>query len=167
MKKIALFAGSFDPLTNGHLDTIIRAVKIFDEVIVAVSTNITKKSLFDGEERITLVKEVLKNINGTKVVRHTGGLTVDMARELKVTVLLRGIRNIKDYEYEESIAMMNRTQEPDLETVILMASEKYRFLSSSLIKEVAMFDGDVSELVPAVVNEAIIEKYENINNTRE
>ncbi|UJF14968.1 pantetheine-phosphate adenylyltransferase [Jeotgalibaca sp. MA1X17-3] len=164
MKKIALFPGSFDPLTNGHLDTIERATNIFDEVIVAVSTNTTKKSLFNGEERIALAKEVLKDVPGTKVVRHTGGLTVDMAEELHVSAMLRGIRNMKDYEYEESIAMMNRSQNPKIETVILMASEKYRFLSSSLIKEVAMFGGDISEFVPSVVNQAIIKKYQDMSD---
>lgn len=164
MKKIALFPGSFDPLTNGHVDTVLRATKIFDEVIVAVSTNTSKKSLFNGEERIALVEEALKGLPHVKVIRHTGGLTVEMAKDLGVTALVRGIRNIKDYEYEESIAMMNRLQEPKLETIILMASEHYRFLSSSLIKEVAMFGGDVSTLVPPVINRAIIEKYQAFNH---
>lgn len=163
MKKIALFPGSFDPLTNGHVDTIERAGRIFDEVIVAISTNTTKKSLFTGEERIQLAEEVLQGMSGVRVVRHTGGLTVDMARDLGAVAMVRGVRNMKDFEYEESIAMMNRTQYPELETVILFSSEKWRFLSSSLIKEVAMFGGDVSHLVPPVVNEAMKTKYTESN----
>ncbi len=159
MKRIALFPGSFDPLTNGHIDTILRGTRVFDEVVVAISTNISKKSLFNGEERVKLAQAVLADEEKVRVVPHTGGLTVDMAREMGATALLRGVRNVKDFEYEESIAMMNRLQFPELETVILMASEEYRFLSSSLIKEVAMFGGDISALVPAIVNEAIIEKY--------
>lgn len=159
MKKIALFPGSFDPLTNGHVDTIKRATKIFDEVIVAIATNTSKKSLFTGDERIQLAKDVLKDMVQVRIVRHKGGLTVDMANELGATALVRGVRNIKDFEYEESIAGMNRTQNPELETVILLSSEKYRFLSSSLIKEVAMFGGDISQVVPPVVNEAIKAKY--------
>ncbi|AZP05175.1 pantetheine-phosphate adenylyltransferase [Jeotgalibaca ciconiae] len=164
MGKIALFPGSFDPLTNGHIDTIERGTRVFDEVIVAVSTNISKKSLFNGEERVALVKNVLADMPRVRVVQHTGGLTVEMAKDYHCTALLRGIRNVKDFEYEESIAMMNRTQHPELETVILMASEKYRFLSSSLIKEVAMFDGDISSLVPPLVNEAVIAKYQELAN---
>ena len=159
MKRIALFPGSFDPLTNGHIDTILRGTRVFDEVVVAISTNISKKSLFNGEERVALAQAVLGREANVRVVAHSGGLTVDMAREMGATALLRGVRNVKDFEYEESIAMMNRLQFPELETVILMASEQYRFLSSSLIKEVAMFGGDISALVPPEINEAIIEKY--------
>lgn len=159
MKRIALFPGSFDPLTNGHIDTILRGTRVFDEVVVAISTNISKKSLFNGEERVALAQAVLGGEANVRVVAHSGGLTVDMAREMGATALLRGVRNVKDFEYEESIAMMNRLQFPELETVILMASEQYRFLSSSLIKEVAMFGGDISALVPPEINKAIIEKY--------
>lgn len=161
MKKVALFAGSFDPLTNGHVDTIKRALIVFDEVILAVSTNTTKQSLFDGDERISLTEEALKDIPSVRVVKHTGGLTIDMARELGACALLRGVRNVKDFEYEHNIASMNKLQAPDLETVILLSSENYRYLSSSLIKEVAMFGGNVSTLVPTVVNEAIVKKYQD------
>ncbi|MGP6138781.1 MULTISPECIES: pantetheine-phosphate adenylyltransferase [unclassified Jeotgalibaca] len=163
-KKIAIFPGSFDPLTNGHVDLLTRASRLFDEVVVAVATNITKQSLFNGEERVALAEKVLADIPHVRVVRHTGGLTVDMAKKLKATALIRGIRNVKDFEYEESIAMMNRTQFPELETVFILASDRYRFLSSSLIKEVAMFGGDVSELLPPVVNAAVIEKYAGQKN---
>jgi len=162
MKKVALFAGSFDPLTNGHIDTIKRAKIIFDEVIVAVSTNTTKQSLFDGDERISLAEEALKTIPDVRVIKHIGGLTIEMAKKIGACALLRGVRNVKDFEYEHSIASMNKLQEPSIETVILLASENYRYLSSSLIKEVAIFGGDVSTLIPPVVNEAIVKKYQNI-----
>lgn len=158
-KKIAIFPGSFDPLTNGHVDILARASRLFDEVYVAISTNTSKKSLFDGEERLALAKQVLADMPRVQVVRHTGGLTVDMARELQATALIRGIRNVKDFEYEESIAMMNRTQYPELESVFILSSEKYRFLSSTLIKEVAMFGGDVSMLLPDIVNDAVKAKF--------
>lgn len=161
MKKIALFPGSFDPLTNGHIDTILRGAKVFDEVVVAVSTNTSKKSLFTGEERLALAQSVLGRTPKVRVVPHSGGLTVDMAKEIGATALLRGVRNVKDFEYEESIAVMNRLQYPELETVLLMATDRYRFLSSSLLKEVAMFGGDISELVPKQVKEAMIQKYAN------
>ncbi len=159
LKKVALFAGSFDPLTNGHIDTIQRGLRVFDEIIVAVSTNTSKKSLFNGEERFELIQSVLKDLTSVKVVKHSGGLTVDMAKDYHCHALLRGVRNVKDFEYEESIALLNKTQHPELETVILMASAEYRFLSSSLIKEVAMFGGDVSKLLPPAINQAVIEKY--------
>ncbi|MDE1549593.1 pantetheine-phosphate adenylyltransferase [Jeotgalibaca caeni] len=159
MKKIALFPGSFDPLTNGHMDTIRRGTHVFDEVVVAISTNTSKKSLFTGEERISLAKQVLGDNPKVKVVPHNGGLTVEMAKELGATALLRGVRNVKDFEYEESIAMMNRLQAAELETVLLLASPEYRFISSSLIKEVAMFGGDISQLVPKVIEDAMKEKY--------
>ncbi|MFZ2372622.1 MAG: pantetheine-phosphate adenylyltransferase [Trichococcus flocculiformis] len=161
MKKTALFAGSFDPLTNGHIDTISRAAIVFDEIVVAVSTNTSKQSLFDGEERIRLVAEALRDFPQVRVVRHTGGLTIEMARDVGACALLRGVRNVKDFEYEHSIASMNKLQASDLETVILLSSENYRYLSSSLIKEVAMFGGDVSTLVPANINAAILQKFQD------
>ncbi|MFZ2574350.1 MAG: pantetheine-phosphate adenylyltransferase, partial [Trichococcus flocculiformis] len=102
MKKTALFAGSFDPLTNGHIDTISRAAIVFDEIVVAVSTNTSKQSLFDGEERIRLVAEALRDFPQVRVVRHTGGLTIEMARDVGACALLRGVRNVKDFEYEHS-----------------------------------------------------------------
>lgn len=158
-KKIAIFPGSFDPLTNGHVDILERASRIFDEVLVAVATNTSKKSLFNGEERVALAETVVGSMPKVRVVRHTEGLTVDMARAVGATALVRGIRNIKDFEYEESIAMMNRTQFPELETVFILPSEQYRFLSSSLIKEVATFGGDVSALLPPEVNAAVVAKF--------
>ncbi len=161
MKKIALFPGSFDPLTNGHVDTIRRAAKLFDEVVIAVLTNTSKVSLFTAEEKKTLIETSLESIENTRVIAHTGGLTVELAKELGAVAMIRGMRNTSDFDYEYSIASMNKLQTNDIETVILLADEHYRFLSSSLIKEVAKFGGDVSSLVPMVVNKAIIEKYKH------
>ena len=158
-KKIAIFPGSFDPLTNGHVDILTRASRLFDEILVAVATNTSKQSLFTGEA-------ALKGMPKVRVVRHTGGLTVDMAKEVGAAALIRGVRNVKDFEYEESIAMMNRTQFPELESILIFSAPEYRFLSSSLIKEVATFEGDVSALLPPAVNTAVIAKLAEKNNKK-
>lgn len=163
MNKLALFPGSFDPFTNGHLDTVERAAKLFDQVVIAVATNSTKNALFSLEEKIGFINDAVAHIGNVTVTEHSGGLTVDLAKQIGAVTLLRGLRNNADFEYESTIAAMNKIQHEDLETMFLMSNEKYRFLSSSLIKEVAMFGGDVSSLVPACVNEAIIKKYQNKN----
>lgn len=160
MSKIALYAGSFDPVSNGHLNLIQRGAALFDQLIVAVATNTSKKSLFTTDEKLQLMQENLTHLPNVTVVQHTGGLTIDLAKEWNATVLLRGIRNVKDFEYEADVAAMNKTQNKEIETVFLTADEKYRFVSSSLIKEVAMFGGDITGLVPDNVNRAMKEKYE-------
>ena len=160
MDKIALFPGSFDPFTNGHLDTVERASKLFDQVVIAVATNSTKNALFSLEEKITFIKKAVEHIENVSVTEHSGGLTVNLAKKIGAVTLLRGLRNNADFEYESTIATMNKIQHKDIETMFLMSNEKYLFLSSSLIKEVAMFGGDVSSLVPAGVNEAIKIKYQ-------
>lgn len=160
MSKIALYAGSFDPVSNGHLNLIQRGAALFDQLIVAVATNTSKKSLFTTDEKVQLMQENLTHLPNVTVVQHTGGLTIDLAKEWNATVLLRGIRNVKDFEYEADVASMNKTQNKEIETVFLTADEKYRFVSSSLIKEVAMFGGDITGLVPENVNRAMKEKYE-------
>lgn len=160
MSKIALYAGSFDPVSNGHLNLIQRGAALFDQLIVAVATNTSKKSLFTTDEKVQLMQENLTHLPNVTVVQHTGRLTIDLAKEWNATVLLRGIRNVKDFEYEADVAAMNKTQNKEIETVFLTADEKYRFVSSSLIKEVAMFGGDITGLVPENVNRAMKEKYE-------
>ncbi len=159
MNRIALFPGSFDPFTNGHLDTVERASKLFDQVVIAVSTNTSKNALFSLEEKMTFIKNAVEHIENISVTEHSGGLTVDLAKRIGAVTLLRGLRNNADFEYESTIAAMNKVQHKDIETIFLMSNEKYRFLSSSLIKEVAMFGGDVSSLVPIGVNDAIKRKY--------
>src|SRR5690606_9977096 len=125
-----------------------------------VATNTSKKSLFTTDEKVQLMQENLTHLPNVTVVQHIGGLTIDLAKEWNATVLLRGIRNVKDFEYEADVASMNKTQNKEIETVFLTADEKYRFVSSSLIKEVAMFGGDITGLVPENVNRAMKEKYE-------
>ena len=162
MTKIALFPGSFDPFTNGHLDTVERTSKLFDQVVIAVATNTSKNALFSLEEKMTFIKKSVEHIENISVREHSGGLTVELAKKIGAVTLVRGLRNNADFEYESTIATMNKIQHKDIETVFLMSNEKYRFLSSSLIKEVAMFGGDVSSLVPDVVNKAIKKKYAKI-----
>lgn len=162
MTKIALFPGSFDPFTNGHLDTVERTSKLFDQVVIAVATNTSKNALFSLEEKMMFIKQSVEHIENISVKEHSGGLTVELAKKIGAVTLVRGLRNNADFEYESTIATMNKIQHKDIETVFLMSNEKYRFLSSSLIKEVAMFGGDVSSLVPVGVNEAIKKKYAKI-----
>lgn len=155
----AIFAGSFDPLTMGHLDTVERASKIFDELIVAVATNVSKSQLFSIEERIQLIQDATSHLSNIEVVNHTGGLTVDLAEEIGANILIRGARSVKDYEYEEDIATMNYAQNSNIETLLMVASPEYSFLSSSMIKEIAEFHGDLSGFVPENVEKALREKY--------
>ncbi|WP_034550580.1 pantetheine-phosphate adenylyltransferase [Carnobacterium funditum] len=159
MIKKALFPGSFDPLTNGHIDTIERSAKLADYLFIAVATNTSKKNLFDADEKIELIQLATRHLENVSVIEHTNGLTVDLAKKVGASTLIRGLRNAEDFEYEMNIAAMNKTQNPEIETIILMASQQHRFLSSSLIKEVAFFGGDVSNLVPTDVNIAIKKKY--------
>lgn len=162
MIKNALFPGSFDPLTNGHVDTIERAAKLFDHLFVSVATNTSKKNLFSAEEKINLIQSATKHLDNVSVIEHTDGLTVDLAKKIGASTLIRGLRNAEDFEYEMNIATMNKIQNPGIETIILMASQQHRFLSSSLIKEVSLFGGDISKLVPIEVNHAIEKKYSAI-----
>ncbi|WP_179128527.1 pantetheine-phosphate adenylyltransferase [Marinilactibacillus piezotolerans] len=157
MKIKALYAGSFDPFTYGHLNIVARAAALFDEVYISVSENTSKQSLFTMDQRIEIISSVMaqQNIQNVSVIKHSGGLTVELARSLGVKALVRGIRSVKDMEYEMDIASMNKTQAADIETIFLMSDEKYRFISSSLIKEVAKFDGDLNKLVPKVVLEKL------------
>ncbi len=162
-KKRALFPGSFDPLTLGHLNTIERAAMLFDEVIVGILTNTTKKSLFTVEEKIALTKEATQHLTNVSVMAQEAGLTVEIAQKLGAQFLIRGIRGIQDYEYERNIAFMNQQLNRKVETVFLLSDEKYSNVSSSMLKEIAFFDGDVSEFLPACVNEALRKKNEGVN----
>jgi len=152
--RTAIYPGSFDPVTNGHLDVIQRAARIFGRVIVAVANNSTKKSLFTIEERVALLKEVTKGIRGVEVDTFAS-LVVDYARSKKINVLIRGLRMTSDFDYEFQIALTNRRLAEDVETVFLMPSEHVSFLSSSLLKEVAGLNGDISTLVPKSVERAL------------
>ncbi|AOF48922.1 pantetheine-phosphate adenylyltransferase [Tetragenococcus halophilus] len=160
MKKIALFPGSFDPLTMGHLSTIERGAQIFDEVIVGIFINTNKKSLFSTDEKVQLAKEALAHLSNVKVISQETELTVQTARRLGAKFLLRGIRNFNDYEYEKEIMTMNRHLAPDIETVFLMAETEYSHISSSLLKETMLFYGDVKKYLPKNVYKAIKKKRE-------
>jgi pantetheine-phosphate adenylyltransferase len=149
-ERIALYPGSFDPLTNGHLDILSRARRLADRVILAILENDAKTPLFSVAERIEMIREILHDDPATRV-RSFSGLLVDFARDTGATLIVRGLRAISDYEYELQMALMNRRLTPDVETVFLMANEEYSYVSSRLVKEVARLGGDVSGLVPDVV----------------
>lgn len=151
---IAVYPGSFDPITNGHLDLIERASRLFERLIVAILRNEAKKPLFSVEERLEMAREVLRDYPNVEVASF-GGLLVEFAASRGARVILRGIRAISDYEYELQMALMNRRLAPEIETVFLMAAEDYSFLSARLVKEVVALGGDVSGLVPPLVEERL------------
>ena len=151
---IAIYPGSFDPVTNGHLDLIERGEKMFDLVIVAVLSNVEKRPLFSVPERVEMLREVTAKWPGVEVdVFH--GLLVDYARKRGAGVILRGIRAISDYEYELQMAMMNRHIEPLVETVFMLPAQQYSYLSSRLVKELARLGGAIKDLVPPIVEERL------------
>lgn len=159
-KKIAVVPGSFDPITLGHIDIIKRSAKIFDEVHVSVLKNSSKKGLFTNEERVALIKEAVEDV--PNIVVHTfHGLLVGFCREINATTIVRGLRAVSDFEYEMQLTSMNKKLDDDIETLYMMTNNKYSFISSSVVKEVAQYDRDVSEFVPANVNKALKEKREN------
>ena len=150
MSVKAIYPGSFDPPTNGHLDLIQRGAKLFEHLVVAVLTNSAKDPLFSFEERVEMLREVTADIKNVSVATFKG-LTVDFARQQGATAMLRGIRAISDYEYEFQIALMNRRLAPGIETVFLQPAGRYSFVSSRMIKEVLSLGGDVTDLVPPLV----------------
>ena len=153
-KKIAVYPGSFDPITFGHLDIINRALKIFDEVIIAVARNERKSPMFSIEERVKLIQSVLKDNERVKVDTFDG-LLVDYVRSRKAQAIVRGLRAISDFEYELQMAQINRGISRDVETVFLMTSVFYSFLSSSIVKEVHSLNGPIDGLVPPLVKKAL------------
>lgn len=150
MSKTAIYPGSFDPVTKGHIDLIQRATQIFEKVIVAVADSVGKKPIFNIEERLDMLKEATKGIKGIEVEAFEG-LVIEYARKKNTNVLIRGLRMISDFEYEFQMALTNRRLAPDIETVFLMPSENYSFLSSTLLKEAASLGADVSSFVPGFV----------------
>lgn len=154
MGKTAIYPGSFDPVTYGHLDLIKRATEIFDEVIVGVAHNASKKPLFSLSERLAMIEEATKGMKGIKVEAFDG-LVVEFARKKKINVIIRGLRMISDFEYEFQMALTNRRLAEDVETIFLMPSEGYSFLSSTLLKEAASLGADISSFVPKFVEKKL------------
>jgi len=160
---IAVYPGSFDPITNGHIDIILRSCEIFSKVIVAVAYNSEKKALFTPEERVEIIKEVFKN-NPKIEVDYFDGLLVKYLKEKKVKVVIRGLRAVSDFEYEFQMALMNKKLWKELETVFMMSSEYYMYVSSRIVKEIFSFGGCVKDLVPEYVREKLEEKFKTIRS---
>ena len=156
----AVFAGSFDPPTNGHLDIIKRASGLFESVDVVVSVNPDKKTMFTEEERVAFLKELIKPFNNVSVHSYKG-IVVNYAKEVGAKVLVRGVRSANDFGYEFELALMNQNLNPDIETVFLQSKEKYAIVKSSSIKQLAQFGGDISRMVPDIVAQALSNKYKN------
>ena len=156
--KIAIYPGSFDPLTFGHLDIIERSSKIVDELWVGVLNNSAKNSLFSIEERVSMIKEMTDSIPNVTVASFDG-LLVDYMKEIDATIIVRGLRAVTDFEYELQIAQTNHVQNPDVETIFLTTSLKYSYLSSTIVKEFASYGGDISKFVPARFIDRIYNKY--------
>ncbi|AGK97328.1 pantetheine-phosphate adenylyltransferase [Clostridium pasteurianum] len=155
--KVAVYPGSFDPITNGHLDIIKRAANVFDEVIVVVLLNPQKKGLFSVEERLELIKRVLKFNQNIKIECYNG-LLVDFMKEKGAKVIIKGLRAMSDFEYEFQMALMNNKLDPDVETVFMMTRAEYSYLSSSSVKQVAVFGGCIKGLVPDEIISDILKK---------
>ena len=148
--KHAVYPGSFDPFTNGHLDVMERATKLFDQITIAVLKNTSKKRLFSIEERVDMIQKVIASMPGINV-EPFDGLLADFCRRKNIHIIVRGLRTVTDYDYEQAIAMMNRNLYPKLETIFLTADKEHSFTSSTIVKEVAFFGGDVRSQVPEYV----------------
>ena len=159
----AIFPGTFDPITNGHFDIILRGSKIFDEITIGVYRDSNKNLMFDTDERTKLIEDVIKDLSNVKILQYTG-LTVNFAKKVGASVIIRGLRIGNDFEYEREMALMNRQINPDIELVCLISSINNQFISSSRIKEICMLQGDVSTLVSKSVLEAINKKLKDIKN---
>lgn len=156
---IAIYPGSFDPITNGHVDIIRRGVKLFDKLYIVLGENVSKQSLFTLEERINHIEQAIASIDNVEVMISENQLTVDFAKSVGASVILRGLRGLTDFEYEFTMAMTNAKLHSEIETVFLIADNAHMYLSSSAIKEIAKFSGDVSKLVPGCVTDALKAKF--------
>jgi len=157
--KTVLFPGSFDPLTYGHVDIVGRALHIFDRVLIGVLSNPQKGCLFSAEERVALIQKQFADQSDRIEVETFSGLLVEFASRREINVVLRGLRAISDFDYEAQMALMNKSLSPDIETFFLMTREKYSYISSSLVKQVAPFGGSVKELVPPIIQDALKKKF--------
>ncbi|MGK6351398.1 pantetheine-phosphate adenylyltransferase [Parapedobacter sp. DT-150] len=152
--KIAVFPGSFDPITNAHIDIVKRGQRLFDKIYVAIGTNTTKKGFFSSDERLAIIQEVFSPQGSVEAVQFEG-LTVDFCRKIGAGYILRGMRNVGDFEFEKAIALNNTVLAPDIETVFLVSSAGFSHISSTIIREIIVNHGDVSQLVPEAVVRAL------------
>ncbi len=157
-KRVAIYPGTFDPFTNGHLDLVKRSLMAFDEVVIAIAPSLKKVPLFSLDERVELIRKSLRNYRRT-TIEPFDGLLVDYVKSRKGTVIIRGLRAVSDFEYELQMALMNRRLNPFIETVFMMPSEEYSFLTATIVKEIASLGGPVRELVPLPVEEALLKKF--------
>ena len=158
--RYAIYPGSFDPFTKGHWDIVQRAAKLFDKITIAVLANTSKKKLLSIEERVDLIQKVIQGSQKLSV-EPFNGLLVDFCKKKNINFIIRGLRTVTDYDYEQAIAMMNRSLLPGLETIFLTADKEHSFTSSTIVKEVASFGGDISEHVHNIVDQKLKEKYKN------
>jgi len=161
-QNIAIYPGTFDPITNGHLDIIQRALPLFDRVIITLAVNSNKKPMFSIEERLDMISESIKHLEGAEVVQFSG-LVVDFGRKVGAKAVIRGLRAVSDFEYEFQIALMNRKLWNKMDTVFLMPDEKYTYLSSRIVREVAKHGGAIDYFVPKYVNSKLRSKINNLN----
>lgn len=161
MNKIGIYPGSFDPLTYGHLDIISRGSKLFDILYIAISINPEKKSLFSVEERKEMLEKAIQNYHNVRVV-ICDKLTAEYAKEIKATAILRGLRAVTDFEYELQMASTNLMLNPLVDTVFMMTKTEYSYFSSSMVKEIARFKGDISKFVPDFVAQKVYEKFKKV-----
>ncbi len=158
--KIIIYPGSFDPVTNGHIDIIIRAARLCDKLIVAVANNESKKAVFSLEERVELLKRSLAGMENVEVTSFTGLLS-EFVKKNKASAIIKGLRTVSDYEYELQMALINKSLSPEVETLFLVADIKYSFLSSSIVRELAKLGGNIEGLVPDCIKETVIKKLGN------
>ena len=157
--RTAVYPGTFDPVTNGHIDIIERALKIFDRLYVVVADNPQKKSTFTGKERVEMLKEALKKHSSRIEVEYFDGLLLNYVKSKKSNVIIRGLRAISDFDFEFSRSLLNRKIDSNIETIFIMTKDEYAFLSSSIVKEIAMFNGPVKDFVPQPVEKKLREKF--------
>ena len=158
--KIAVYPGSFDPVTNGHLNIIERTAKIVDKLIVAVAVDSKKITLFSAQERTDMIKDATKNLEKVKVQSFSGLLT-DFVRKNKANIIIRGMRAISDFEHESQLALMNKSLAPEIETIFMVTCSKYSYLNSSIVKEIASLNGNISQLVPEMVEKNLKKIFSN------
>lgn len=160
MKQLAIYPGTFDPFTNGHLDVLERALTIFEQVIVVIADNSKKRTLFSVKERCDMIETITESFAGIRVEVLHGGLLAEYARTAGATAIIRGVRQVKDFEYEFQMSLLNRHLNPEVTTVFLMPNVKYTYVASSIIREVALLGGDVSKFVHPYVLEMLKKKFE-------